>query len=150
MIIKKIKVDITEYPYLNWKWRANTLPVKGDESIKSTCDHAASIALVVNKNRFIPRSIKYTWSTTLKKDSLTRSPYAFWPARCDIRVVQSGPEHLGEWRTEKINVLEDFKTFYNKSKVRSKYIHAIAIMTDSDNTQSLSEADYDDIYFSKE
>jgi hypothetical protein len=51
--------------------------------------------------------------------------------------------------TEKINVLEDYKRFYNKKAIMSRKIHAIVIMSDSDNTKSISEADYDDIYFSK-
>ena len=51
--------------------------------------------------------------------------------------------------TEKINVLADYKQFYNLAEVDTKVIYAIVIMTDSDNTQTLSAADYDDIYFSK-
>lgn len=148
-IIKQIEVDLTEYPYLNWRWRVHDLPVNGNESVKEHCDVAASIALVLNKSRIIPKSIKYSWSTSLDKDSFSKSPFAFWPSRCDIHVIESGEEHKGLWRTEKINVLEDYKLFYNKKKVKSKKIHAIVIMTDSDNTNSPSSADYDDIYFSK-
>jgi len=148
-IIKAIDVDLVEYPYLNWRWRAHTLPVEGDESIKAKCDVAASIAVVLNKSRIIPKSIKYSWSTSLTQDSLTKSPFAFWPSRCDIRVMQSGSEESGIWVHEKVNVLEDYKLFYNKNRVKSKTANAIVILTDSDNTKSLSKADYDDIYFSK-
>ena len=149
LIVKKVKVDITEYPYLNWRWRAHTLPEGGDESVKKTCDAAASVAVVLNKSKILPKSIKYTWSTTLAKDSLIKSPYAFWPARCDIRVIDSGSEHIGEWRTVKVNLLEDYKHFYKKKDVKSKHVRAIVIMTDSDNTGSSSSADYDQFYFSK-
>ena len=82
LIVKKIEVDLVKYPYLNWKWRANTLPKNGDESIKAKCDAAASIAVILNTSRFFPKTIKYSWSTTLEKDSLTESPFAFWPAQC--------------------------------------------------------------------
>lgn len=148
-IIKKVKIDITEYPYLNWKWRANTLPQEGDESQKSTCDMAASVIVVLRASKWRPQSIKYTWSTTLPRHTISKSPYSFWPSRTDIIVMQSGEENIGEWVTEKINVLEHYKTLYKKKKVRTKDIEAFAIMTDSDNTNSLSEADYDDIFFSK-
>lgn len=148
-IIKQIDVDIAEYPYLNWRWRVHDLPVKGDESVKAYCDAAASIALVLNKSRIVPKSIKYSWSTSLAKDSISKSPFAFWPSRCDIRIVESGEGYKGQWKTEKINVLEDYKIFYKRKNVKSKMIHAIVIMTDSDNTNSPSSADYDDIYFSK-
>lgn len=150
LIVKKIEVDLVEYPYLNWKWRATTLPKNGDESVKAKCDVAASIAVILNTNRFFPKSIKYSWSTTLEKDSLTHSPFAFWPSSCDIRVMESGTQNLGEWQTEKINVLADYKKFNKLTKVDSKIAYAIVIMTDSDNTQTLSSADYDDIYFSKD
>lgn len=148
-LIKKVKVDLVEYPYLNWKWRAKTLPIDGDESQKSTCDIAASVIVVLRASKWRPRSIKYTWSTTLPKSTVCKSPFAFWPSRTDIIVMQSGDENLNQWTTEKVNVLDHYKMFYNKKKVKSKKVEAFVIMTDSDNTNSLSEADYDDIFFSK-
>jgi len=148
-IIKKVKVDLVEYPYLNWKWRAKTLPLNGDESQKSTCDIAASVIVVLRASKWRPRSIKYTWSTTLPKSTICKSPFAIWPSRTDIIVMQSGDEKLNEWTSEKVNVLDHYKTFYNKKNVKSKKVEAFVIMTDSDNTKSLSEADYDDIFFSK-
>ena len=150
MIVKKIEVDIVKYPYVNWSWRINTLPTNGDESIKSTCDVPASISFVTNKVRLLPKSIKYSWSTTLEKGTITKSPFAYWPARTDIIVMQSGDELAGEWVTEKRNILEDYKKLYGKRNLDSKYINAIAIMSDSDNTKSVSAADYDNIYFSAE
>lgn len=149
-IIKEIDVDIVKYPYLNWKWRVNTLPVCGDESIKGKCDVSASIAVVLNASRLFPKSIKYSWSTTLRKGSFSKSPYAIWPSRSDIYVVESGDQNLKKWKSEKINVLSHYKQLYKEDKVKSKVIKALVIMTDSDNTGTLSEADYDDIFFSKE
>ncbi len=150
LIVKKIEVDLVEYPYLNWKWRATTLPKNGDESVKANCDAAASIAVILNTNQFFPKSIKYSWSSTLAKDSFTESPFAFWPSSCDIRIVESGAQHLGAWQTEKVNVLADYKKFNKLTEVETKVSYAIVIMTDSDNTHTLSAADYDDIYFSKD
>ncbi|MFK7978932.1 MAG: DUF3047 domain-containing protein [Saprospiraceae bacterium] len=149
LIVKKIEVDLVEYPYLNWKWRAHHLPENGNESVKQYCDAAASVAIILNTNRFFPKTIKYSWSTTLKKHSVTESPFAFWPAQCDVKIVQSGAENVGQWQTEKVNVLADYKKFYNLKEVDSKMVYAIVIMTDSDNTQTLSAADYDAVYFSK-
>ena len=117
--------------------------------IRDSCDVAASIAVTLNTNQLLPKSIKYSWSSTLEKDSLTESPFAYWPSSCNIRVVESGAEKLGKWQSEKINVLADYKQFYNLKKVDAKIVYAIVIMTDSDNTQTVSAADYDDIYFSK-
>jgi len=119
MIVKKIEVDIVKYPYVNWSWRINTLPINGDESIKSTCDVPASISFVTNKVRLLPKSIKYSWSTTLEKGTATKSPFAYWPARTDIIVMQSGDELAGEWVIEKRNILEDYKKLYGKKKLKT-------------------------------
>jgi hypothetical protein len=148
-IIKQINVDLAVYPFLNWRWRAHELPIDGDESIKQKCDVPASIAIVLNKSKIIPKSIKYSWSTTLPDGEITKSPFAFWPARCDIKVMEHGEKNKGKWAYEKTNVLEDYKYFYKKNNVKSKVVNAIVIMSDSDNTGTLSKADYDDIYFSK-
>jgi len=148
-IIKKIKIDIVKYPYLNWRWRAHSLPINGDESVKATCDVAASVNVVLKASKWRPKTIKYSWSTNLEKGSFAESPFAIWPSRADIIVVESGEALKGEWIHEKVNVLEDYKRLYNKNKVDSYYIEAFVIMTDSDNTNSLSAADYDDIFFSK-
>lgn len=149
MVVKEIEVDIVRYPFFNWKWRVNELPARGDESVKQVCDAPASITLVTGFSRLIPKSIKYTWSTTLPMGTETKSPFAFWPARTDIIVLQSGDSLRGQWISEKRNILEDYKRLYGKKKVKSKLIKAIAIMSDSDNTVTTSAADYDDFYFSE-
>jgi len=147
-IIKKIKVDLVKYPFLNWKWKINQLPKNGKENKKKTCDVAASVNVVLVASKWRPKTIKYSWSTTLKKNVFTKSPYAFWPSRCDIIVIESGDELKGQWITEKRNVLEDYIRLYKKKKVKSRVIDALVIMSDGDNTKSVSAADYDDIFFS--
>jgi len=149
-IIKKIKVDIVKYPYLNWRWRAIKLPPGGDESRKPTCDVVASVNVILQASKWRPKTIKYSWSTTLAKGTFTESPYAIWPSRADIIVLQSGPSLKGKWVTEKRNVLKDYKKLYEEDDVDSFVIDAIVIMSDGDNTLSQVAADYDEIYFSKD
>lgn len=149
-IIKEIEVDIVEYPYLNWKWRANKLPNDANEHHKKSSDVAASVYLIIRPSKWRPQSIKYTWSSTLEIGSTGSSPFAFWPSRSDFIVLESGKSNLKQWKTEKVNVLEDYKRLYNKEKLSSFKVKAISIMTDSDNTSSEAAADYDDIFFSKD
>ncbi len=148
-IIKECKVDLVQYPYLNFSWRAHELPERGNEYEKATCDIAASVYIVLKASRWRPRSIKFTWSTTLPENAYGKSPFSIWPARSDFNVVHTGDKDLGLWVHEKINVLEEYKKLYNKEEVKSLTIEAISIMTDSDNTNSSARADYDDIYLSK-
>lgn len=145
-IIKECKVDLVQYPYLNFSWRAHELPEQGNEYQKETCDIAASVYIVIKASKWRPRSIKFTWSTTLPENTYGKSPFSIWPARSDFKVVHSGDKDLGEWVHEKINVLEEYKKLYDKDKVNSLDIEAISIMTDSDNTSSSARADYDNIF----
>lgn len=146
-LIKKFEVDIVKYPYLNWSWKVESLPVEGDESVKETCDVAACINVVLKASKWRPRSIKYSWSTTLPIGTRTKSPFAIWPSRCDIVVMQSGDDNIEKWQTEKVNVLEHYCQLYQKKKPKSLVIQAMVIMTDSDNTGTISQAKYDDIFF---
>lgn len=148
-IIKEAQVDLVEYPFLNWSWRVHELPTGGNEKFKKTCDIAASVYVVLKASRWRPRSIKFSWSTTLPEDSYGKSPFAIWPSRSDYKVLHSGSGDQGIWVHEKINVLEEYKKLYNKKDVDQLIIEAMSIMSDSDNTSSRSVADYDNIYFSR-
>lgn len=147
-IAKEITIDLVEYPYLNWKWKVDVLPKGGNESIKSKCDVPASLAVVLNKSRIMPKSIKYSWSSTLPEGTITKSPFAIWPSRCDVVVLRQGESDQSAWVHEKVNVLEDYKRLYGKKKLHSKKIYLIVLLTDSDNTGQAAEAGYDEIYFS--
>lgn len=149
-IIKRISIDIVKHPYLNWDWKAMIFPSNGDESVKATCDVVASVNVVLRASRWKPKTIKYSWSTTLEEGTRTSSPFAIWPSRADIVVTQSGVEQKDTWITEKVNVLQDYLNFYSLDHVDSYIVEAIVIMSDSDNTKSESKAMYDNIYFSKQ
>ena len=152
LIAKTQKVDLVKYPYLNWRWRVRLLPPGGNESLKPVCDSAASLYVIVRAKTTMgiptPESITYTWSSTLRPGTITKSPYSVWPSRCDIIVLRSGSRQKNKWITEKRNVLADYKKFYKKVNPRTAVIDGVAIMSDSDNTKSQSWADYDEIYFS--
>lgn len=149
---KTVKVDLVKYPYLNWRWRVNELPPGGNESKKPKCDVPASVNVVLDYNKLFgvprPKTIKYSWSTTLPVGTITESPFATMGSQVDIKVLRSGSGLKGKWVWQKVNVLEDYKKFYEKDDVDSLVIDAVVIMSDSDSTHTTSAADYDDIFFS--
>ena len=61
--------------------------------------------------------------------------------------VRTAEDQVGTWYIEKHNVYEALKSWLGDD-VRS--IDAIAIMTDTDNSNVKATALYGDIYFSKE
>ncbi|MEM9548982.1 MAG: DUF3047 domain-containing protein [Bacteroidota bacterium] len=149
-ILKKCNVDATKFQYLNWKWRVHEIPENGNESVKKQCDTPATIAVIFRLSKWRPKSLKYTFSSTLPPMTTTKSPYAKWPARTDILVLRNKDSGLGNWISEKQNVLEDYKKIRDVKEFDKLKIEGILIMTDSDNTKSSARADYDDIFFSIE
>src|SRR5262249_16353519 len=61
------------FPFLCWRWRATQLPPGGDERVEKTNDSAAGV-YVLYGSRFMPRAVKYVWSTTLPVGTRTTNP----------------------------------------------------------------------------
>ena len=59
-------------------------------------------------------------------------------------VLESGPEHLGQWRQYRRNVRADYRLAFGEEPGP---LVGVAVMTDSDNTQSRAEAWYGEIRF---
>jgi len=59
--------------------------------------------------------------------------------------VRSASDASNQWYAEKRNVFEDLQKAFGK---KIQYIDAIAIMTDTDNTDQQATAWYGDIFFS--
>jgi len=134
---------LEELPFLYWRWRIHELPRGGDERHRATQDSAAGI-YVVFPGFPLPRSIKYVWSSTLPPETLIASPFNL---RAWIIVVRSGTSGLGEWTWEERNVWEDYQRAFRKTPP-TKNPKAIALLTDSDSTNTRARADYDDITIS--
>jgi len=126
-----------QFPALQWRWRVKQLPTGADERSEKTNDSAAGVYVVFD-NSYLPRAIKYVWSSTLPVGTRMQSP-VYWRSR--VVVLQSGAARVGEWQQEVINYYQDYKDFFGEEP---KKVIGIAILTDSDTTKSIAEADYDD------
>lgn len=142
-LYKKIKIDLNDTPYLNWSWRIEK-PLKPiAESTKQGDDYAARIYAIV-RHGMLPwntNALNYVWSSQAQPASAWPNAYTnkAWmiPLRSNNGVYT--------WKQEKVNVKVDFLKYFG-TEVR--YIHAIAIMTDTDNTNGQAIAGYGDIFFS--
>lgn len=133
-----VQFSLSKYPVFNWRWRVHALPVGADERIKSRGDSGAGVYVIFQGRRPFNHIIKYVWSTTLSVGTLTQSPHN---SRTKIVVLRSGESEKGDWVQESVDLASDYRRLFN-AEVPS--VVAIAIMSDSDNTRSLVEADYDD------
>jgi len=106
-IERQVRVDLKEYPYLNWTWRATKLPQGGDVRKSATDDQVLQIYVVLPATGF-PQKINtpiltYIWDNEAPKGTSVRNPK---PLLRKIRylVVRNKTDHLGNWYTEKRNV----------------------------------------------
>lgn len=118
-IFKKIRWNPNEYPFLSWKWRMKNVTVDPQK------ERRASIYVSLDRDFFgIPVITKYLWSSLAPAGEETSG--GFFGA--STIVVRSGPDQAGEWITEKINVLEDFKRLHD-GKLPPEDAYGIGIMT---------------------
>jgi hypothetical protein len=141
----KGKVNLKETPILEWRWRITKLP-KGADARKSATDDEAG-QIYVGWPRFPEavrsRIIGYIWDTTAPVGSDFKSEKT---GTVHYIVVESGPVKLGQWITERRNVVEDFKKVYGEEPPSPG---ALSISIDSDDTKSSAEAFVGPILFRK-
>jgi len=134
------KWSIKDYPMLRWRWRAVIFPNASNEQIKSGNDSVLGVYVVFSGLPSV-KAIKYIWSDTLPIDMAFDSPYS---RGTKIVVVRSGRALEGTWVAEERNVLSDYERCFGK-EVKRLVVQGIAILTDSDNTNSSAVGDYADI-----
>ena len=133
----KIEYDPREYPYIVWKWEVDNIIEKGDATQKSGDDYAARLFVVFPSSFFVrTQTLNYIWANKLPKDSSILCPYM----DNNIMVsVQSGPAKTGKWLAESRNIYEDYTKYFGRQPEK---VGAIAIMTDTDDTQEKASARY--------
>lgn len=136
-------INIYETPVLSWKVRAHSLPENANEDDNDRNDAVASVYVVFDFGRIalfkkVPKTIRYTWSTTLKEGTKTSKLFG----NQQIVVVKSGKEDMGEWVTFERNLVEDYRRVFGDDPPETPL--AILILSDGDSTGSYVKADYDD------
>ena len=137
-ISKEIKVDVKQYPILEWKWKVVALPPRGDARKADTDDEAAQIYVTFPASPPTLRSriIGYIWDSTAAGRGLV--PERRRSARCTSSWSGSGSADLGKWITERRNVLEDFKKIYGEEPDEPAGVITLSI--NSQNTGSRAES----------
>jgi len=135
-------INLRIYNRLRWRWRVISLPVGGNEEIKEKNDSGAGVRLVFIGG-IIPKTLKYVWSASLPVGTETVSPIN---DRTRVIVLQRGMRNAGKWVWEEVNAHEDYKRVFGGEP---RPVKSLAVITDSDNTNTYVEADYDDFVFLK-
>jgi hypothetical protein len=131
--------DLAQYPFLAWSWRPLEFPRGADERHGGTNDSALAVYLLVPYSRIRgPKAVKYIWSERLPSGERLSSNLGL----TQVLVLESGPARRGRWVEERVNALEDFKAYFGESSPPKP--GGIAVLTDSDDTQSMARGDYAD------
>ncbi|QPK65494.1 DUF3047 domain-containing protein [Methylomonas sp. LL1] len=146
-LFKEQHIDLEQTPFLNWSWRIGNRLTDLNEQSKAGDDYAARVYVVVKGGLAFwqTKAINYVWAGNTKKDSVWPNAFAGDHA---MMLALRGPEaSLNVWQTEKRNIRADFKKLFGED---ISTIDAVAIMTDTDNSNGSVSAIYGDIWFSKD
>jgi hypothetical protein len=126
---------------LRWSWRAQTLPREGDECRSGKTDSAA-VVYVSWKRGLRYYTLKYVWSSVGTKGKVCdqkRNPFVAQ----DTVIVDSGPP-LDAWRKVDIDLDHEYRAHFEggDSKAEVPDFVGIGIMSDGDQTESPSSADF--------
>ena len=145
-LVKKQKIDLYQTPFINWRWKVIKPVFSADEKSRGGDDYAARIYVIVSGGWAFwkTKAINYVWSSSQKRGEVWENAYAGKNAM--MVAVKGKMARTGRWYLEKRNIREDFKRIMGEDV---RYIDAVAIMTDTDDTQSHAIAEYGDIYFTQ-
>ena len=129
--------SLERHPRIAWQWRALHLPEGASERDQN--DSGAALYVTFGSDWLgRPKSIKYTYSTTLPVGTVVD----FGPLK--VIVVDSGTEPgLGTWKTVQRNVVDDYRQVFGGDPPDRPV--SITLWSDSDTTHDLAKVDFDDI-----
>lgn len=142
-LYRKISIDLDETPLLHWSWRVDNTLAGINEKTKEGDDYPARVYVLAAHPLFFwrTRALSYVWSSAQPGGSDWPNAYT---ENAWMVAVRSGKQGLGKWHRQQRNVREDFERYFGKDV---RYVDAVALMTDTDNTGRKATAYYGPIYF---
>lgn len=159
-LIRPLDFDPSVYQSISWCWKVDGIISKGDVTKKSGDDYAARIYVTFRFDpdkasfweaakfktykafygEFPPKgALNYVWGNRLPKGESADNAYT---DRAQMLAVESGTEHVGQWRCEERNLYEDYRKLFGEEPTQ---ISGIAVMSDTDNTGETASASYADL-----
>lgn len=162
-LVTERRIDLAEYPVLEWRWKAENVLEDGNARTKDGDDYPARIYITFDYDDLgvgdrirltalralgydeVPtRALNYIWANQVERGTLLENPFTDWVVMVAVR---SGSTDVGTWHTERRNVLEDYRAAFGEDPPP---VNGVAIMTDTDNTGGTATAYYGDIVFRKD
>lgn len=143
-LIRRVHAPAGSCPILEWTWGVERLPPSADLTNRELEDVAASILLLFGDPGFLDDTdpvptLRYVWANARHApDTVIDNPYL--PGTVRSIVVRSGAEGVGGWVAERRDVVADFERAFGRRPEQG--IHAVALLTDNDQTKEPVEAYY--------
>jgi hypothetical protein len=143
--IYKIEANAQETPFLRWSWKVERSLAREDVTRKQGDDFAARVYVVFPRTfLWQTRAINYVWAAKMPKGGISPSPYT---DHNQLVAVETGDVQAGQWKSEERNIYEDYLRIFHEEPPN---VGAIAVMTDTDDTQDEVSAWYGDISLSQQ
>jgi len=142
-LVYKQQIDLEQTPWLNWSWKTESVLTGLDETQKTGDDFTARLYVIVDGGLVFwqTHALNYVWSSSHEKGEKWSNPYT---SNATMFAIEAGEAALGDWQHYSRNIRSDFKQLVGKD---IRYIDAVAIMTDTDNSRQKTKAYYGDIFF---
>ena len=135
-VFREFDWNLDAFPHFKWKWRARILPKGAAENNGATNDSACGVYIIFGKTS--GTALKFTWSTLLPAGTVFEKK----PGEMVIKVLESGPKNLNQWRQQSVNVPEVYATLL-KHKIKRRPT-GFALLTDGNATHTPAACDYAD------
>ena len=145
-IHREVAIDVQEFPVLSWAWKVLRLPPRGDVRDARANDQAAQVYVIFPRApgpRMASEVLGYVWDTQAPVGHRAANPA--WP-NVRVIVLRSGGDRLGQWVREERNVRQDYAELFKKEAPSAGLV---AVMTDSDDTKTSTEAFFSDLAFQR-
>ena len=157
LLRQQVHVESQQLDHIRFSWKVPELIAQADLAIRDLSDSPVRIVLAFDgdrsklsmKNSLLSQmahsltgepmpyaTLMYVWSNTLAPGSIVASHRT---DRIRKIVVESGAQHLNQWMAYERNISADFERAFGEPPGT---LVGIAIMTDTDNTHSSTQAWY--------
>ncbi len=161
MLRQRLNIPPEQLGRLRFDWQVESLMSQADMSVRERGDSPVRLILAFDgdRSRFSAKNamlseltraltgedmpyatLMYVWSNHHLVDSVIVNPRT---DRVRKWVLESGPQHLKQWRHYQRDIRADFEKAFGEPPGA---LVSLAIMTDSDNTKSQVRAWYGDIW----
>lgn len=144
--------SLDRFPVLTWEWNVDGVLDQGNARKKRGDDYSARVYVnfkrtegqftwweqakaeafeVLYNNRLPGRSLNFIWANKLDTGTVVPSAYT---ERARLIPLESGPDRARTWVTERVNILQWYHKVFDD--MDPPPVQSVAIMVDSDNTES--------------